>query len=215
MGLISKNTNKDFNSSIKKNTVNNDELLLFIKGGSIIVDDKWIVIKDIQLNINQLIKNYVEKTSRRLFNNFNDILYILIVLNKEKQIEIIPSISYNKKSYGEIRVFENLSKKIPLVLVKLQQDGSSNLSSYKTITYNDIEIYQGYGNFTLQGNKGETGFQGDTGFIGIIGYPGYIGYQGCTGYQGYTGLPGEVIQGITGCQGAEGVMIPAFLIERD
>lgn len=211
MGLISKN-NKDFNSTLKRNT---GDFLLFIKGGSVIIGNKWLVIKDQQVDIVQVISNYVRDRSRRIFNNFNDILYLLIVLNKEKQIEVIPSISYNKRSYGEIKVFENLSEKLPLVLIKLQQDGSRDLSSYKPITLNDIEIYQGYGNFTLSGPMGETGKQGYTGEIGIDGEIGITGSIGETGIQGCTGILGDVVQGETGLKGPQGVMIPAFLIERE
>lgn len=213
MGLIAKN-NKDFLASLKKE-VNSDSSIIYIKGGSVVIDDKWLVINDFQLDINKVIADFVEKTSRRLFNNFNDVLYIIIALNKEKQIEVIPSISYNKKSFGEVRVFENLSNKLPLVLVKLHQDGSTDLKAYKPISSNDIEIYSGYGNFTLCGEKGETGYQGYTGFDGTIGEMGITGFQGITGYQGCTGLPSCEVQGETGLRGAQGVMIPAFLVERD
>lgn len=213
MGLISKN-NKDFSTSLKKD-INSENNVIYVKGGSVIIDDRWLVIKEFQLDVDKIIADFVKKTSRRIFNNFNDVLYVIITLNKEKQIEVIPSISYNKGSFGEVRVFDNLSNKLPLVIVKLYQDGSTDLKAYKPISNNDIEVYLGYGNFTLCGKKGETGYQGYTGLEGIVGEMGVTGFQGITGYQGCTGLPSCEIQGETGLRGAQGVMIPAFLVERD
>jgi hypothetical protein len=212
MALISKNQ-KDFSADLK-DTNEHGENLVFIKGGSVIVDNKWVVISSFQVDVAQMIIQYVQGTSRRIFNNYNDILYVLIVLNKIKQLEILPSITYNKKSFGDVKIFDNLSGKVPLILVKLQQDGSSDLKAFKAITKNDIEVYNGYGNFTLQGNKGEEGYKGITGIYGETGMAGITGYQGITGGAGCTGLVSLSIQGITGMQGAEADPLPAFLLDR-
>jgi hypothetical protein len=212
MAFISKNQ-KDFSASLK-DTREHGENIVFIKGGSAIVEDKWVVFSNLRIDIAQLINQYVSSTSRRIFNNFNDVLYVLIALNKSKQIEVLPSITYNKKSFGEVKVFDNLSGKIPLILVKLQQDGSPNLKAFKVITKNDIEVYDGYGNFTLQGDKGEEGYIGVTGLSGETGAQGIIGVEGITGVRGHTGLVSLCVQGITGMRGAEGSPIPAFLLDR-
>jgi hypothetical protein len=212
MAFISKNQ-KDFSASLKDSR-EHGENIVFIKGGSVIVDNKWLVISSLRIDVAQLVLQYILGTSRRIFNNFNDILYVLIVLNKTKQLEVLPSITYNKKSFGDVKVFDNISGKIPLILVKLQQDGSSNLKAFKVITKSDIEVYNGYGNYTLRGNKGEEGYKGITGMTGETGMVGVTGYQGITGRIGYTGLQSLSIQGVTGMQGAEADPIPAFLLDR-
>lgn len=212
MTFISKNK-KDFSASIK-DTREHGENIVFIRGGSVVVDNKWIVFNNLRIDVAQLVLQYVQTTSRRVFNNFNDILYVLIVLNKSKKLEVLPSISYNKKSFGDIKIFENISGKVPLILVKLQQDGSANLKSFKPIIKSDIEVYKGYGNYTLRGEKGEEGFKGITGMYGETGIIGETGYQCFTGSRGYTGLSSLSVQGITGMNGAEGSAIPAFLLDR-
>lgn len=212
MAFISKNQ-KDFSASIK-DTQEHGENIVFIQGGSVVVDNKWVFFSNLKLDVYNLVQKYVQSTSRRIFNNYNDILYVLIVLNKLKQIEVLPSITYNKKSFGDVKIFNNLSGKIPLILVKLQQDGSSDLKSFKVITKNDIEVYRGYGNYTLMGGKGEDGYKGITGLSGETGIVGLTGSCGITGVQGMTGLSSYSVQGITGVQGSEGAAIPAFLLDR-
>jgi hypothetical protein len=212
MAFISKNKN-DFSASLK-DPREHGESIVFIKGGSVIVGDRWVVLNDLRIDVSQLVLQYVLGTSRRIFNNYNDLLYVLIVLNKTKQLEVITSITYNKRSFGDVKIFDNLSNKIPLILVKLQQDGSSNLKAFKSITKNDIEVYEGYGNFTLRGDKGQEGYKGITGIYGETGTMGITGFQGITGPIGSTGLSSLGVQGATGMQGAEGVNVPAFLLDR-
>jgi hypothetical protein len=210
--LISKNQ-KDFSASLK-DTREHGENIVFIKGGAVIVDSKWVVFKDLKIDVAQLVQKYVLGTSRRIFNNYNDILFVLIALNSSKILEVLPSITYNKKSYGDVKIFDNLSGKVPLILVKLQQDGSSDLKAFKVLTRNDIEVYKGYGNYTLRGNKGEEGYKGITGLYGETGMVGVTGHQGVTGSIGYTGLESLKVQGITGMQGAPADSIPALLLDR-
>jgi len=212
MALKSKNQN-DFSASLK-DTREHGENIVFIKGGSVIVENKWIVLNNLRINVQQLVSQYVLGTSRRLFNNYNDVLYVLIALNPSKQLEVLPSITYNKKSFGDVKIFEDLSGKVPLVLVKLQQDGSTDLKSFKVITKNDIEVYKGYGNYTLRGDKGEEGYKGITGMYGETGIQGITGLQGITGIMGYTGMISSVVKGTTGMNGAEGQSVPAFLLDR-
>lgn len=212
MAFISKNQ-KDFSATIR-DTREHGENIVFIKGGSVIVEDKWIVFSSLRIDVQQLVIEYVQGTSRRIFNNYNDVLYVLIVLNKSKQLEVLPSVTYNKKSFGEVKIFDNLSGKVPLVLVKLQQDGSPDLKSFKVITKNDIEVYEGYGNYTLRGNRGSEGYKGITGKYGETGLFGSLGYQGLTGLRGSTGMVSSEVQGVTGLKGAEGSVIPAFLLDR-
>ena len=212
MAFISKNQ-KDFSASLK-DTQEHGENVIFIKGGSVILDDRWLFFSDMKIDVAGLIIKYTQETSRRIFNNYNDILYFLIVLNKNKQLEVLPSITYNKKSFGDVKIFSDLSGKLPLVLVKLQQDGSKDLSAFKVLTENDIEVYEGYGNFTLRGDKGDEGYKGETGMTGFTGMGGATGYMGITGIMGETGLPAYTYQGITGLRGADGVAIPAFLLDR-
>lgn len=212
MAFISKNQ-KDFSASLK-DPREHGENIVFIQGGSVVVDNKWLVFSNLRIDVAQLVLQYVQETSRRIFNNFNDILYVLIVLNKDKKLEVLPSISYNKKSFGDVKIFDNISGKVPLILVKLQQDGSQDLKSFKPITKNDIEIYKGYGNYTPRGDKGEEGYKGITGMYGETGMMGVTGNMGPTGMMGHTGLASYSIQGVTGMPGAEGSPIPAFLLDR-
>lgn len=209
-----KTKNKNNFSAFLKSPYEHDENIVFIKGGSVIIEDRWVVFSNLRIDVTQLINQYVQSTSRRLFNSYNGILYVLITLNKFKQVEVLPSISYNKKSFGDVKIFEDLSGKLPLVLIKLQQDGSSNLKSFKPITKNDIEVYKGYGNFTLRGDQGETGYKGITGMYGMTGLVGITGYGGITGQQGETGILSYTYPGATGMSGADGVSIPANLLDR-
>lgn len=212
MAFKSKNKN-DFSASLK-DTQEHGENIIFIKGGSVIIENKWVVFSNLRIDVQQLISRYVLDTSRRLFNNYNDILYVLIALNQSKQIVVLPSITYNKKSFGDVKIFDNLSGKVPLILVKLKQDGSTDLKSFKVITKNDIEVYEGYGNYTLRGNKGEEGYKGITGMHGETGMIGITGSMGITGAMGYTGMISAVVKGTTGMNGADGENIPAFLLDR-
>jgi hypothetical protein len=212
MAFISKNQ-KDFSASLK-DTREHGENIVFIKGGAVIVENKWVVFKDLKIDVAQLVQKYVLGTSRRIFNNFNDILFVLIVLNSSKTLEVLPSTTYNKKSYGDVKIFDNLSGKVPLILVRLQQDGSSDLKAFKVITSSDIEVYKGYGNYTLRGDKGGEGPKGITGLYGETGTVGVTGHQGVTGSVGFTGLKSLSVQGITGMQGASADPIPAFLLDR-
>ena len=79
---------------------------------------------------------------------------------------------------------------------------------------NDIEVYEGYGNYTLRGNRGSEGYKGITGKYGETGLFGSLGYQGLTGLIGCTGMVSSEVQGVTGLKGAEGSVIPAFLLDR-
>lgn len=213
MSLISKNK-KDFSVSLK-NIVQHGENIVFIKGGAVIIENRWVNISDMRIDVAQLVSKYVLETSRRLFNNFNDIIFILIAIDKYREIKLLPSITYNKKSYGDVKIFSDISGKLPLILVRLQQDGSDNLKSYYPITKNDIEVYTGYGNFTLKGEKGDEGYKGITGTYGETGVNGFMGFQGITGDQGITGLAGLAVQGETGYRGADGSYIPAFILNRE
>ena len=204
---------KDFSLKIKDSR-EHGENIVFIKGGSVIVEDKWAFFPDLRIDVQATVSAYVTETSRRLFNNFNDILYVLLVLSKSGQVEVIPSVSYNKNSFGDVKSFPSLSGKIPLMLIRLTQDGSSDLKTFIPIRQSDIELYQGYGNFTSKGPKGEEGFKGITGIVGATGLEGLYGYVGLTGEQGLTGALGVSIQGVTGLIGLDGVSIPAFVVDR-
>jgi len=204
---------KDFTLKIK-DPREHGENIVFIKGGSTVLGDRWVFFPDLKIDVQATVQAYASETSRRIFNNYNDFLYVLLVLNSTGQVEVIPSVSYNKNSFGDVKVFPDLSGKLPLVLVRLTQDGSSDLKAFKPIQSADIELYQGYGNFTLKGPKGEDGYKGITGLRGITGLSGLVGNMGVTGQQGATGALGVVIQGVTGIIGLDGVSIPAFVVER-
>jgi hypothetical protein len=207
--LISKQK-KDFTLKIK-DFREHGENIVFIKGGSVVLENQWVFFPDLKIDVQATVQAYVSDTSRRIFNNFNDFLYVLLVLNKGSQIEVIPSVSYNKSAFGDIKVFPSLSGKLPLVLVRLTQDGSADLKSFVPIKPGDMELYQGYGNFTVKGDKGVEGFKGITGVYGLTGFQGLTGVGGITGFQGLTGLPGCVLQGVTGPAGSAGVSMPAFV----
>ena len=213
MSFISKNK-KDFSISLKNNLEHGNNIV-FIKGGATVINGVWVNFKDLRIDVAQIIHKYVENTSRRLFNHFNDIIYILIVMDRYSQIEVLHSISYNKKSFGNVKIFPDLSLKLPLMVVKLTQDGSSDLKAFKVIKKEDIEIYKGYGNLTLMGDKGATGYQGVTGAHGITGVLGFDGATGITGIQGETGSLGLTVRGVTGMRGMDGASFPALLLDRN
>lgn len=187
---------------------------VIIKGGSTVVGGSWVKIPNLRIDVKKVVLDYASNNSRRVFNHFNDILYVLITADKTSKIEVVPSVSFNKKSYGEIKVFPDLSGKIPLMLVKLRQDGSSDLRAMKEIRKEDIEIYKGYGNYTPRGPQGELGATGVAGIQGIQGLQGPTGYQGLQGIEGYQGITGMSAQGSTGPRGSSGASIPTRLIER-
>lgn len=204
---------QDFTLKIK-NTLEHGENVVFIKGGSVIVDDRWVHYKDLRIDVQQVINSYVSATTRRLFNHYDDILYVLIGQDKSGSLKVFPSVSFNTTSFGDVRVFPDLSGLVPLMVVKLTQDGTNDLKSFIPIKRDDIELYQGYGNFTLRGPKGEEGYKGITGIQGVTGIDGLEGYMGFTGDIGETGIPGFSVQGVTGPDGPEGQKIDAFILDR-
>jgi hypothetical protein len=212
MSLVTKQK-KDFTLKTKDSR-EHGENIVFIKGGSVVLEDKWMFFPDLRIDVQIEILKYVSETSRRIFNNFNDILYVLLVLDKTGQVEIIPSVSYNKSSFGDVKVFPDLSGKLPLILVRLTQDGSADLKAFKPILPDDMELYQGYGNYTKMGPKGEEGYKGITGMVGMTGLQGITGYYGLTGFQGATGLQGNVLQGVTGVEGLVGANLYAVIVDR-
>jgi hypothetical protein len=212
MSLVPKQK-KDFTLKIKDTREHGDNIV-FIKGGSVVVDSKWVFFPDLRIDVQQTLTVFVNETSRRLFNNFNDLLYVLIVLSGSGQIEVIPSVSYNKRAFGDVKVFPSLSGKLPLMLVRLTQDGSQDLKAFKPLMATDLELYQGYGNFTLMGPKGSEGYKGITGIQGVTGIQGMTGSSGAAGEQGSTGVFGEVLQGYTGPNGPDGVRLHTFIVDR-
>jgi hypothetical protein len=96
------------------------------------------------------------------------------------------------------------------MLVRLQHDGSEDLTAMLPVTPADIEIYKGYGNFTPRGLRGATGHVGVTGYQGVTGWSGVIGVGGETGALGFTGILGCWVQGVTGPKGLPGETIPAY-----
>jgi hypothetical protein len=207
MGLKS-NTNQPFSAVSKDNNIQGNSVVFF-KAGSTVVGSTWEQFNDIRIDIGSLIDAFFASNSRRIFNAINGIFYVIIALNENNQLEVIPSIAINQTTTSTVKVFSSLSGKLPLILVKLVQDGTNDLNSYLPITSDSYEVYKGYGNFTLSGDQGQTGPQGDTGLQGLLGYPGitgFIGVQGLTGLQGPQGLTGCL--GITGVQGLMGVFIP-------
>lgn len=197
-----------------KDTRAHGENTVFVKGGSTIVGERWVFFNDLRIDIKEIVLKYINTASRRIFNNFNDILYVLIVRTNTGKVEVIPSVSFNKKSFGNVKVFPDLVDKMPLVLVKLQHDGSAGLTGIKNITQDDVELYKGYGNFTLKGPKGPEGYKGITGLQGITGYQGLTGHVGITGMTGYTGIIGYQVTGETGVDGLDGDSEYRYLPER-
>lgn len=214
MGLSAKK--RDDFTLRTKNVQEHGQDIVFIKGGSTVVGDKWVFFPELKIDVKATIQAYISGVgSRRIFNNVNDSLYVLIALSVTGAIEVIPSVSFNKKSYGDVKVFPDIAEKLPLILVKLNQDGSNDLSSMSPISDSDIEVYQGYGNFTLKGAQGETGFVGVTGISGITGLSGITGIEGFSGFVGSTGIIGSAVMGVTGASGADATPVPAFILNRD
>lgn len=197
-------------STLNKNINVHGENTVYIKGGSVAIGDTWVQFKGTKLNIQNFIEKYIT-SSPRLFNKRNGILYALIAINKNAQLEVVPSISYNKTSSGDVKVFPSLSEKLPIMVVKLTQDGSYGLTGINRIKESDIEQYLGYGNFTVKGPEGPSGLQGNTGLQGLTGSFGLTGYLGPQGFIGATGLPGESVAGPQGPRGNEGVSVPTFI----
>ncbi len=209
---LTTNINQPFSAVSKNSTIQGDNIVFF-KGGSTIIGSKWIQFNDIRVDLGNLIDTYISNNTTRLFNTVGGIFYVLITINENSKLEVVPSIAINQTVTGSVKIFSSLSGRLPLILVTLTQDGSNDLNSYLPITSDSYEVYQGYGNFTLRGDQGQTGPQGDTGLIGITGFngiTGLIGYTGSQGYTGFLGLTGP--QGLTGVQGLAGVSIPRFTV---
>lgn len=195
-------------ASLTKSSAIQGNSIVFIRGGSTIIDNTWLQFNDLRIDVQALVNSYISQQARRIFNVKNGVLYVVITLNKSNKLEVIPSISLNQTTSGSVKVFSSLSGRLPLMLVTLQQDGSDNLSSIIPITSGAIEVYKGYGNFTLAGSEGETGPQGDTGQNGTVGFQGAYGLVGEQGVQGCVGLVGENgVLGVTGLEGPIGVSI--------
>jgi hypothetical protein len=213
MGLTTRK-NEPFSTVSKNSTVQGDNIV-FIKGGSTIIEGNWLQFNDLRIDVKALIDAFIKSRARRVFNVKNGIFYVLITLNKDNKLEVVPSLSLNQTVTGNVKSFESLSNKLPLILVKLEQDGSDDLSSIKPIIGSSYEMFKGYGNFTLYGNQGETGPQGDTGLIGLIGLPGItglIGIQGLKGYIGLQGFTGPI--GDSGSLGDPGTSIKRYVHDR-
>ena len=209
---LTPNINQPF-SAVSKNSNIQGDSIVFFRSGSTIIGSTWIQFNDIRVDIGSLIDTYISNSTTRLFNTVGGIFYVLITINENSKLEVIPSIAINQTVTGSVKVFSSLSGRLPLILVTLTQDGSNNLNNYLPITSDSYEVYQGYGNFTLQGDQGQTGPQGDTGLIGITGFfgvTGLVGYTGPQGYTGFLGITGPL--GLTGVQGLVGVSIPRFVV---
>jgi Collagen triple helix repeat (20 copies) len=182
--------------------------ILYLRKGSTCIDNRWVHFKDQIINVNILIEKFI--SNKKVFRIKGDVKYVLIAMTKSGTIVLRESIEEQVSEEAEIKVFENLSDVIPLVLVKLTHDGTSGLTGaygMKNLTENDLEVYKGYGNFTTKGEPGLLGLQGPTGnhgskgVQGIQGFPGLIGPRGGTGLIGATGIN---TPGITGPRGAPG-----------
>lgn len=211
MGLRTRKV-EDFTTIYKDTTVYGDNIV-FIRGGSVAINDTWVHFSDITLDIKKTVDDYT-KSSPRLFNARNGVIYILVCMTEEGSVELVPSISFLQTTSGDIKSFPDLSGKLPLFMVKLVQDGSFGLTGYNPITINDMQLYDGYGNFTLKGDLGDTGAKGDTGIIGITGTIGLTGSKGITGTPGITGIDGVPIKGLTGPIGNDGEHVPWFTPDR-
>lgn len=184
--------------------------IVVIRGGSTVIGSTWLQYGDLRLDIAKLITQYVSTNSRRLFNEIGGIAYLLLALDEQSIVSLIPSISFN--STGSVKAFPDLGNRLPLALLKLVQDGTVGLTGYNPITLNDIEVYQGYGNLTLRGAIGATGPQGDTGVYGNRGLQGVTGIEGLTGIAGATGLPIAMFTGETGIRGDQGLVAYKYIV---
>jgi hypothetical protein len=207
MALKFKNK-KDFGLKMRDGNLRAENTAL-VKGGSVVVGERWVPYGDLRLDVQQLVVDYMSSASRRVFNFRGDVMYVLVCVDGYGTPKVVPSVAMNKKNFGDIKVFPDLSGLLPLMLVKLRHDGSENLSAMLPITQQDIETYKGYGNFTTRGMRGATGQPGLTGYQGLTGCPGIMGSWGGTGAEGFTGLSGYWIQGVTGSKGLKGVSMPA------
>lgn len=213
MGLKTRK-NEAFGALLKNPAVQGDSVVFF-KGGSTIIEDRWIQFSDIRVDVGNLIKKWASTKVSKLFSKRNGSLYVLITLDKNHTLGVVPSTSLNQTNMSRVNTFESLNNRLPLILVKLDQDGSTDLSSYKPIVSSAIEVYKGYGNLTLKGPEGLTGPVGDTGLQGVqgeTGLQGEFGYNGETGIQGITGL--NSIRGITGVEGFQPSQIFRHTLQR-
>lgn len=208
MALKFKN-NKDFSLKLRDDDLR-AENTAHVKGGFVVVGDRWVPFGDLRIDIRSVVSEYMSSASRRVFNFRGDVIYVLICVDKLGTPKVVPSIAMNKRSYGDIKVFPSLSGLLPLMLVRLRHDGSEDLSSMLPIGPHDVELYKGYGNFTTIGARGITGLQGFTGYQGITGFFGIKGHAGITGVRGVTGLVGFYVVGETGMVGQQGAFVPAF-----
>lgn len=213
MGLNTRR-NESFSATTKNPQIEGDDVV-FIKGGSTVIGERWIQFDDLRIDVGDLIDNWIGTRARRIFNKKNGVLNVLIALTKNQDIEVIPSISLNQTSSGSVSAFESISNRLPLVLVKLTQDGTNDLSSYVSLTKEDFVVYKGYGNFTLQGEQGYTGPQGDTGLRGILGDNGDRGDRGEKGIDGHAGIKGyDAPPGATGVAGVVGESLYRRVVSR-
>lgn len=208
MAIIPKNK-KDFGLKVRDDSLR-AENVVSAKGGMVVVGDHWVRYGDIRVNVPRAVVARMTSSSRRVFNNRGDVMYVLVCLDENGTVDVVPSIAMNRRSFGVVKTFPDLSGKLPLMLVRLRHDGSEDLNGILPVTAGDIEIYKGYGNFTLRGVRGATGPRGFTGFQGVTGWAGLTGYMGLTGPRGWTGPQGPSVQGATGPKGPEGYTVPAY-----
>lgn len=196
-----------FNSNIANENIHGANVL-YLRKGSTCIDNRWVHFKDQIIYVNVLIEDFL--ANKKVFRTLGDIKYVLIALTKNGTITLRESIEEQVSEEAEIKVFENLSDVVPLVLVKLTHDGTSGLTGafgMKNLTEKDLEVYKGYGNFTTKGEPGVVGVQGPTGLRGAQGIKGVQGFPGLVGPRGGTGLSGVTgfnTLGITGPRGAPG-----------
>lgn len=205
---------KEFNISSDNFILSNDGTLS-IRGGTVIINKRWVKFSDIRINLSDYIKDYLKKNSiKRLFNEIGGITHLLVVIDEFRNTDIIISNSFLRKEFGKVKKFPNLSGKLPLVLIELKQDGTNNLKSFKNIKNDDIEVFSGYGNFTPRGDKGGRGDKGFPGIDGDKGDKGKGGDKGKKGDKGDKGDDGDVIKGPEGPEGGQGPVIPAVIIQK-
>jgi len=208
MAIIPKNK-RDFGLKVRDDSLRAEDTAS-AKGGMVVVGDHWVRYGDVRIDIPRAVAARMAASSRRVFNNRGDVMYVLVCLDEAGAVEVVPSIAMNRRSFGVVKTFPDLSGMLPLMLVRLRHDGSEDLSAMLPVTAGDIEVYRGYGNFTLRGARGATGPRGSTGFPGVTGGGGLTGYMGLTGPRGHTGLGGFAVQGATGVKGPEGSSVPAY-----
>jgi hypothetical protein len=203
--MLSTRRTSEFNVGLSSQK-NNKENILILRRGSTIVEDRWIHFSDREIDLNLEVSKFLG-SRLNFFRKIGDIKYVLLALSKEGVLTLIPSIGEDINEDAEIRVFENLSRVVPLVLLRLTQDGSGNLSSFKSLSESDLELYTGFGNFTTKGENGPLGVSGPTGHNGVVGLTGLQGEPGFIGIRGPLGVGGERgvdIRGITGIRGNPG-----------